>query len=161
MSFDKRHIDDLFRDLRRSQSDQDEPLPARVDLRPDGPLADRKLKARCLAASTARRRQLAYWKMHSRKLKSVPPLNETLALDHTGTIFSGTEASGIVQRRNSTLDPTESQSLASIASTVRDVDGNETEFPGPPERDSDQDPFECPYCFVLCHPEDAGRRRWQ
>lgn len=160
VSFDRQHIDDLFRDLRRPRSDTNEPSEARVDLRLDGQLQDRILKARCLAASTARRRQLAYWKMHSRKLRSVAP-HETLALENTGTIFSGTEASGVFRRINSTLDPTDSQSLASIASTVRDIDGYETEFPGPPERDSDEDPFECPYCFVLCHPDDAGRRRWK
>ena len=161
VAFDRQHIDDLFRDLRRPRSDGGQPMTTRPDLRSDGEAQDRAIKARCLAASTARRRQLAYWKMHSSKLKSVAAMPETADLDQNATIYSGTEASGVFKRIERDFDLMEVQSLTSVASTVRDIDGHETEFPGPPERSSDDDPFECPYCFVLCQPEEAGRRRWK
>jgi hypothetical protein len=159
-TFDRQHIDDLFRDLRRPRSDDGQPMTARSDLRSDGDSQDRAIKARCLAASTARRRQLAYWKMHSSKLKSIAAIPDMADPDHNATIYSGTEASGVFKRIEYDFAPAEVQSLGSVASTVRDIDGHETEFPGPPERSSDDDPFECPYCFVLCQPEEAGRRRW-
>lgn len=161
VSFDRQHIDDLFRDLRRPRSDDGQPMATRPDLRSDGDAQDKAVKARCLAASTARRRQLAYWKMHSSKLKSVAAMPKTAGLDQNATIYSGTEASGEFKRIERDFDVMEVQSLTSVASTVRDIDGQETEFPGPPERSSDDDSFECPYCYVLCQPEEAGRRRWK
>ena len=161
VAFDRQHIDYLFRDLRRPRSDDGQPMASRFDNRSDGDSQDRAIKARCLAASTARRRQLAYWKMHSSKLKSVAVMPETAGLDQNATIYSGTEASGVFKRIENDFAHVEVQSLGSVASTVRDIDGHETEFPGPPERSSDDDPFECPYCFVLCQPEEAGRRRWK
>ena len=161
VSFDRQHIEDLFRDLRQPRSDDGQPMGTRPDFRNDGDSQDQILKARCLAASTARRRQLAYWKMHSSKLKSVAVIPETGDLDQNATIYSGTEASGVFKRIESDFAPVEVQSLASVVSTVRDIDGHETEFPGPPERSNDNEPFECPYCFVLCQPEEAGRRRWK
>ena len=161
VSFDRQHIDDLFRDLRRPRSDDGQPMATRPDLRSDGDAQDKAIKARCLAASTARRRQLAYWKMHSSKLKSIAAMPETAGLDQNATIYSGTEASGVFKWIERDFDMMEVQSLGSVASTVRDIDGQETEFPGPPERSNDNDPFECPYCYVLCQPEEAGRRRWK
>lgn len=161
VSFDRQHIDDLFRDLRRPRSVDDQPMATRSDLRSDGDAQDRTIKARCLAASTARRRQLAYWKMHSSKLKSVAMIPDTADLDQNATIYSGTEASGVFRRIERDFDVVEVQTLTSVASTVRDIDGHETDFPGPPERSSDDDPFECPYCYVLCQPEESGRRRWK
>jgi hypothetical protein len=161
VAFDRQHIDDLFRDLRRPRSDEGQPMATRSDHRSDGDSQDRALKARCLAASTARRRQLAYWKMHSSKLKSIAAMPDVADLDHDATIYSGTEASGVFKRIEADFDLVEVHSLTSVASTVRDIDGNETEFPGPPERNSDDEPFECPFCFVLCQPEEAGRRRWK
>lgn len=161
VSFDRQHIDDLFRDLRRPRSDEGQPMASRSDHRSDGASQDRALKARCLAASTARRRRLAYWKMHSSKLKSIAAMPDIADPDPNATIYSGTEASGVFRRIERDFDLMEVQSLTSVASTVRDIDGHETEFPGPPERRSDDDPFECPYCFVLCQPEEAGRRRWK
>lgn len=161
VSLDRQHVDDLFRDLRRPRSDDGQPMTARSDIRSDGDSQDRAIKAKCLAASTARRRQLSYWKMHSRKLKSTALKTGTADLDHSATIYSGTEASGVFKRIQSGFDMVDTQSMASIASTVRDMDGHETEFPGPPERSDDDDPFECPYCHVLCQPEEAGRHRWK
>lgn len=161
VAFDRQHIDDLFRDLRRPRSGYGQPMATRPDLRNDGEVQDRAIKARCLAASIARRRQLAYWKMHSSKLKSVAAMPETAGMDQNATIYSGTEASGVFKGIERDFDLMEVQSLTSVASTVRDIDGHETEFPGPPERSSDDDPFECPYCFVLCQPKEAGRRRWK
>lgn len=161
VAFDRQLIDDLFRDLRRSRSDEGQPMVIHPDFRSDGDSQDRAIKERCLAASTARRRQLAYWKMHSSKLKSVAAMPETAGLEQNATIYSGTEASGVFKRIEMDFDLVEVQSLGSVASTVQDIDGHETEFPGPPERSSDDDPSECPYCFVLCQPEEAGRRRWK
>jgi hypothetical protein len=161
MSFDRQHIDDLFRDLRRPRSDIGRPMATRPDLRSDAASQDRALKARLLAASTARRRQLAYWKMQSSKLKSIAAMPEIADPDPDATIYSGTKSSGMFKRIEKDFDPVEVQSLTSVSSTVRDMDRHETEFPGPPERSSDDDPFECPYCFVLCQPEEAGKRRWK
>lgn len=161
LSFDRQHIDDLFRDLRRPRCDDGQLIASCSDPRSNGDSQDRAIKARCLAASTARRRQLAYWKMHSSKLKYIAAMPETAGLDQNATIYSGTEASGVFKRIENDFAHVEVQSLGSVASTVRDIDGHETEFPGPPDRSSDDDPFECPYCFVLCQPEEAGRHRWK
>jgi hypothetical protein len=95
VSFDRQHIDDLFRDLRQPRSDEGQPMASRADHRSDAASQDRALKVRLLAASTARRRQLAYWRMHSSKLKSIAAIPETADPDPDATIYSGTEASGV------------------------------------------------------------------
>lgn len=161
VSFDRQHIDDLFRDLRRPRFDDVQPMAARPNLRSNGDSQDRATKARCLAASTARRGRLAYWKMHSSKLKSIAATLDTADLYQNATVHSGTEGSGVFEQLEKDFHVVEVQSLGSVASTVRGIDGHETEFPGPPERSSGDDLFKCPYCYVLCQPEEARRRRWK
>jgi hypothetical protein len=161
-SSDRARIDELFRELRRrspTAGGKPEPQPlSRPDS--DEQKQDGVLKARLLEATTARRRQLAYWKMHSNKLKAVADDCEGQGdVDESRTMPSATEATGLVGHVE--YIPADAQSLTSFASTVRDEEGNETEFPGPPERDSDEDWFECPYCFVLCQSREAATRRWK
>jgi hypothetical protein len=55
----------------------------------------------------------------------------------------------------------ETQSTASFASTVKDVEGHEASLPDPPRIAQEGHAFECPYCFVLCPPKEANRRRWR
>lgn len=151
---DQRHVEDLFKDLRR---DEAHPGAIRIDQRPNGILLNETMKKRCVAAIGARRRQLAYWKNHDRKLQSAGQQEDSEA---TGTLFSGTQASAVYKQSSDEL--VESQSVnSSLASTVRDIDGNEAVFPGPPRRQSNAEAFVCPFCFVLCGPRDAEQRRWR
>lgn len=151
---DQRHVEDFFKDLRR---DEEHSGPERFDREPNAMLEDNNLKKRCVAAITARRRQLAYWKNHDRKLQSEGDVDQP---ERAGTLFSGTQASGVV--KPTTTDLVETRSIvSSMASTVRDIDGNEALFPGPPKRASEHDAFVCSYCFVLCGSEDAKHSRWR
>lgn len=149
---DQRHVEDFFKDLRR---DEENPGSGSFDRKPSAKLEDDALEKQCVAAITARRRQLAYWKNHDRKLQSE---GETDQPEKAGTLFSGTQASGVFKQ--TTTDFVESRSIvSSIASAVRDIDGNEALFPGPPKRASEHDAFVCSYCLVLCGPEDAKYSR--
>lgn len=151
---DRRHVKDLFKDLRRDEGSSGS---ERFDRKPIAIPEDNALKKKCVAAMTARWRQLAYWKNHDRKLQSDGELDQP---DTFGTLLSGTQVSEVFQQ--TIADLAERRSLmASIASTVRDIDGNEALFPGPPKRTSEHDAFVCSYCFALCGPEDATLSRWR
>ena len=75
------------------------------------------------------------------------------------TIFSGTE----VTAHHKTLDePVDSMSVTSVATTARDLSGNEVEVPSAPEQAVYGRDFECPYCFAIC-PSRYGdnQRLWR
>jgi hypothetical protein len=161
-SHDRARIDKLFRELHSQPSAPGGEPEAELVSRLDNDEQDRVLKARFLEATTARRRQLAYWKMHSDKLKAIADDGEGQDdVDESRTAPSGTEVSGLISHMEYLPSPADAQSVTSFASTVRDEDGNETDFPGPPEGSSDEEWFECPYCFVLCQPKEATTRRWK
>ncbi|KAH7051243.1 hypothetical protein B0J12DRAFT_536416, partial [Macrophomina phaseolina] len=78
--------------------------------------------------------------------------------DQPRTLLSGTEATA----HHRTLDDAvDSQSVTSVATTARDLDGHGIELPSPPRcADGDRD-FECPYCFVICPARYGRMKSWK
>lgn len=162
ISSDRSRVHELFQEFRRNPNRTEGEPEFRTGSLPHGGEQDRVLETRLLKATEARRRQLAYWKMHSAKLKAaVHDIEDTDDPEVPRAAPSATEVSGLVDPMEFQSTPVDVQSLTSFASTVRDDDGKETRFPGPPERKSDDEWFECSYCFVLCQPKEAGSRRWK
>ena len=138
---------------------------------------------RLTVANVLRRKQFSQWERHSWKLHQyVKPRttdSEPTFILTSKPIFGATK--GLEDpKQTSVLSPTEvtkthresleltgpennieTPSTVSFATTIKDIEGHEACLPDPPRIGQDGHAFECPYCFVLCPPKEASRRRWR
>lgn len=186
--FDRGHVQEFFRELRRSNRRVSDTSPGTHQL-PDE-AADTYLIDRWANSITNRRRYFSYWKRHARKLatdvgaddeerrlskqKSSPKAAQNAAqvivpITSTGrlaaapslagkTVLSGTE----VTSYDRTLDEDiETQSTISYTSTAYDAIDGTAKLPPPPTTQPSQFEFECPYCWVVCPVRHLRRKYWR
>jgi hypothetical protein len=169
--FDRMHVVEFIDEMRRDGNRA---------IRPDSmPAKTKALIERLVQATDKRRRQLHYWERHEKKLNAQWPTSETGLLNephadeiyrpvirssaitesYTKPILSDTDATDFKQRNvHQGLD---TMSMASFASTLVDMAGNEARFPDPPKVDEGVNEFKCPYCHVLCPVKDLVPRQWR
>lgn len=172
--FDYDHVLELFRSVRHGSQ--------------EFTTADYTLIQRFAIAITARRRQIRYWQKHSQKLAVVesqptidlvtqaidPPREPSLAEKRdaistihvltasgrpTKTIHTSTEATFFDPKLD--LTPLETQSVISIATTARDLEGRPANLPPPPGAAQCDRDFVCPYCYILCPSRHGQSRAWR
>ena len=172
-TFDRHHIRQKLSDMRRMNSlaaiESDGQYEALVD--------------RLTAASVLRRKLFSHWERHAWKLRQAvrPQLIDSAEKNVTPAKPAAEATRGEERSKQaSVLSPTEvtkthrepflptgpddnieTESTASFASTIKDVEGHEASLPDPPRTPREGHLFECPYCFVLCPPKEASRRRWR
>jgi hypothetical protein len=172
-ALDERHIFELFRSLRHDHS-------AFTD-------DDDVLVQRFARANTARRRQFRYWQKHAQKLTAIETsapivVNAILLGPSQGTvetqvgpevivhtqapqsqreksIFTASEATNFDPKLD--LSPLETQSVTSVATTARDLEGRPAVLPPPPPGASNDQDFVCPYCYMLCPSRHGKGRAWR
>lgn len=149
--------------------------------------SDEVLISRLAGSNVTRRRQFRYWEKHSERLAAendanVPlqtkkvaqispdvPLNELFQPlhSHESPALSSTSKSIHTTTEATRFDPqldasvSETQSVVSLATTARDLEGRVADLPAPPAGALDGRDFVCPYCFVLCPPRHGKSRAWR
>jgi hypothetical protein len=145
------------------------------DDRPTRRHLEEYLIERLVRANYRRRQQLSYWRHHRAKLalyaESENPTTVPLH-DKPGELNMTVQAPGIHTPSVTTatnldlnfLPFRDGNSLATVsvyAPKYTSTDVEPVTFPPPPELSSEQNYFECPYCFTICPEKMAKTDAWR
>jgi hypothetical protein len=172
--FDIEHTRNVFHELRKE-------LPKKVQEQK----ANDRLIERLGKAITKRRQQFMYWERHRAKLAANTRLEDGPQVDQykldsetkskpervkqiidrgaersivTKTAFTATTATLFTPKENF---PEDGQSIISVATTARGLDGRRVDLPPPPKQAKKEKDFECPYCYTICPSRYLHERSWR
>ncbi|KAK1730954.1 uncharacterized protein BDZ83DRAFT_776467 [Colletotrichum acutatum] len=153
--------------------------------------SDKRLIDRWSKAATVRRRTLAYWRRHARKLAKLDPeavqqesqvivpmpesfdtiqpavlpprILRVTAPD--SVVVPSSEGVTLLSETEATQIPTQMDVTDTLStashSTYWSEEGKTTNLPKPPKLESWKSEFTCPYCHVLCPKRDTRGRHWR
>jgi hypothetical protein len=123
------------------------------------PSADTAIIALLGAASTRRRKALIYRKRHHHKLSQGMEDGPEATADHPEDTLSETVATELVTPSSCDFEAASASSEASETSYAASIlEGDGMTVPDPPTESSDQQLFQCPYCFFII--SIKNRRDW-
>nr|XP_036589454.1 ankyrin repeat protein [Colletotrichum truncatum]KAF6801459.1 ankyrin repeat protein [Colletotrichum truncatum] len=183
--YDRQYVEEFFRQLRRVNAEMELHL-FDGDTESTGPSEEKQqeltndLVERWAKSITSRRRILAYWRRHARKLAKEEPSTAHTVVPTTAAeaVFPLRPAQSLMQSYakqstlQSTLSGTEAKrnvqevndidtvSTVSYSSTTLD-ESSSTGLPAPPSITPGQTKIVCPCCHIMCPVREVKGRRWR